>query len=228
MGTGLQLQRQLARLASPANNARAMSHDAAKPLPEPVRPAERARNAPPPELPLPRFGLRQLLVFVALVCALMAAMFSSDGLVAMVLLLAALVVSLHIASTALGTRLRAHANEHQAWEAAHKPASEAAAATASVLPVEAPLYGRRSSLRWLPLLVATGAMVGLAAGAILLKTTIGQNTSTAGLVLGAISLGVLGGWLAFLGTSFWTILRQGWREAVAHQKQDEARRTLGR
>ena len=206
-----------------------MARDATNPPPDPPDPLKPLGAAcQPPELPLPRFGLRQLLIFVALMCALMAAIFSNSGPVAIVLLLASLVVSLHIASTALGSRLRAHANERQAWEASHGPPIGSGAAASAVLPAEAPLYGRRTSLRWLPLLVAAGALVGFCAGAVLLKVTIGRHTSTAGIALGAISLGVVGGWIAFLGTSFWTIMRRGWREAVAHQKQDEARRAAGR
>jgi hypothetical protein len=201
-----------------------MARDALNPLPDPASlPEQRTAVPQPPQLPLPRFGLRQLLVAVAVVCALMAAIFSSNGMMAIVLLLASLVVTLHVASTALGTRLRAHADQQQAWETAHGPPVGDRSAANAVLPAEVPLCGRRSTLRWLPLLVAAGALAGLCAGAVLLEVTIGNHTSTAGIVLGSVSLGVVGGWLAFLGTSFWTILRQGWREALAHQRQDEER-----
>jgi hypothetical protein len=178
----------------------------------------------PPQLPVLRFGLRHLLGFMAVVGTLLAGMVASDGVTALVLLLTVLVVVLHVSSTALGHRLNAHAERQRAWEAIH-PATDARGSAESVvaaLAAGSPLYGRRSSIRWLPLLVAAGALLGVCGGAVLLSATVGQRASVLGIAVGAISLGVVGGWFAFLGTSFWTIVRQGWLEAVDHQKQDEA------
>lgn len=190
-----------------------------------------SRGDLPPQLPALRFRLWHLLAFVAALCALLAVLVSSTGMWATVFLLAALVISLHVAGTALGSRLRAHADQQRAWEAARRRtvvASSASTATSSISAAHSPLYGRRSSLRWLRLFVAGGALLGTLGGAVLLTFTVGHRTGAIGIAVGSISVGVIGGWLAFLGTSFWTILRQGWREASEHQKQDEARRTASR
>lgn len=172
-----------------------------------------------------------MLASVAVACVLLVSLVAADGITSLVLLLAMLAVGAHVSSTVLGGRLRDHADRLRAWEAMQNPARAAGPLSTLVWaprPTESPLYGRRSSLRRLPSLVAAGALIGTVAGAVLLSASIGHRTSTAGIAVGATSLGVVGGWIAFLGTSFWTILRQGWREAVAHQKQDEARRRARR
>jgi hypothetical protein len=189
-----------------------------------------AADALPPELPPLRFGLRQMFGIVAGICVLMAAMVSSSSTTSLVLLLAVVIVTAHVTGTAIGSRLRAHADHRRAWEASHAPTS----ATRPICPMpatttsEPPLYSRRASWHRLPLLVAGGALVGLLAGAVLLAETIGHRTSAAGIAVGAVSLGIVGGWCALLGGCFWSILRQGWREAVAQQKLDESRRLTAR
>jgi len=209
-----------------------MADDEFKAPPDSNRPSDRsAAVAPPPELPALRFRLWHLLGFVAIFCALLAVLVSSDRVWATVFLLAALVISLHVAGTALGTRLRVHADQQRAWDATHGPSvavGPVAAPASSITASHSPLYGRRSSLRWLRLFVVGGGLLGTLGGVVLLAVTVGHRAGTMGIAVGAISLGVIGAWFAFLGTSFWTILRQGWREASDHQKQDEARRTANR
>src|SRR2546423_5158039 len=68
--------------------------------------AERAGDISTADVPLFRFGLRQLFLFVAAICALLAAMASSSGPTALVLLLAVAVVVMHVFATAVGTRLQ--------------------------------------------------------------------------------------------------------------------------
>jgi hypothetical protein len=173
-----------------------------------------------------------MLAFVAVLCVLLAGVAASrDGLTATVLLLAALVVALHVSGTVLGSRLRAHADQQRAWDAAHNVAAvddSAPSAAWTAQSAASPLYGRRSSLRWLRRIVAGGALLGAMGGAVLLTMTIGHRTGAIGIAVGAISLGVVGGWFAFLASSFWTILHRGWREAAAHEQQDKARRSAGR
>ena len=70
----------------------------------------------------------------------------------------------------------------------------------------------------LPLWVAVGAAVGGVIGAAVLELTIGDHTTAVGIAVGAVSTAILGGWFAFLGGSFWAILRQGWRDAVSETK----------
>ena len=185
----------------------------------------------PPELPLLRFSLRQLFWFVTVLGILLAGIVaSSPGITPLVLLLAALVVALHVGGTALGSRLRAHADQQRAWQMAHERplgAGPAAHLSSTELSTTLPLYSRRSSLRGLPWLVVAGALVGICGGAVLLSATIGHRTSGVGIAVGAISLGIVGAWFAFLGGSFWGIVHHGWREAVSEQKKDESRRNIG-
>lgn len=209
-----------------------MADDASKPSSDSVPASEPSvAGTRPPELPVLKFSLRHLLAFVAVLCVLLAGVVGSNGMTSMVFLLAALVVALHVTGTALGSRLRAHADQQRAWDAAHGVSvagASASTAARSTRSAASPLYGRHSALRWLPLLVAGGALLGTVGGAVLLALTTGHRSGAIGIAVGAISLGVVGGWFAFLGTSFWTILRQGWREAVSHQRQDEARRAADR
>jgi hypothetical protein len=53
----------------------------------------------------------------------------------------------------------------------------------------------------------------MAAGMAALNWGLGGDVSWIGLVVGAASCAVLGGWAALLATSFWVIARQTWREA---------------
>jgi hypothetical protein len=78
-------------------------------------------------------------------------------------------------------------------------------------------------LGWLPTLIFLGVAVGGVGGGTFLAYAIGHRTSVAGLLVGAISLAILGGWIAFLAGSFSAIFRHGLREAVAEQKKDERR-----
>jgi hypothetical protein len=72
----------------------------------------------------------------------------------------------------------------------------------------------RAPLARLPLVVGGGILAGAVGGAVSLTWAIGDRSSIAGLAIGAVSVAVLGGWFAFLGSSFYSIFRHGWREAV--------------
>src|SRR4051812_26506800 len=96
----------LAVILPPINNAPAMATD--------LQSVIRFREGPPAaDLPLFRFGLRQMLAFVAAACLLLGGMVILQGLNAMVLLLLTLIVAAHITGTALGSRLR-DAADHKA------------------------------------------------------------------------------------------------------------------
>lgn len=185
-----------------------------------------ATPARPSQLPLFQFGLRHLFGFVAAVSVLLAGMVVAGGVTALVLLLATLVVAAHVTGTALGTRLRSHADRRREGDfglrisdgglTASNPQFRAAP--------RSPWQGRGGTpLPWLTRIVAAGAVLGGVGGVVGLALTIGHRTSLTGLVVGAVSIAVLGGWLAFLSASFYAIFRHGWREAVAEQKKDEAR-----
>jgi len=198
----------------------------------PIGPIRTTDTAVPPDLPLFRFGLRHLLLSVAGISTLLAALVSLDGIPALAVLLAALVVAFHVLSTALGSRLRRHANRHSAGETGgDDPAPPGAAARiAPAHRVElkpcCPWYGRTNSFAWLPRVVAIAVLLGGFLGAFYLIATIGHRTSLAGLVVGAISVAALSGWFAFLGGSFVAIVRGGLSEAVEEQDSQEARRSV--
>src|SRR4029077_18190019 len=72
-----------------------------------------------------------------------------------------------------------------------------------------PLRTRGLAVRWLPLLVAAGAVVGGCIGAVLLELTIGSRTSSVGIAVGALSTAVLGAWCAFIGRQLLASSRRG-------------------
>src|SRR5689334_12256758 len=96
------------------------------------------------DLPLFRFGLRQLLLFVAAFSGLLAALAISHGLTVLVILLAVSVVVMHVFATALGTRLQSRADDER-----RQLASRPSNAESTALPAEqsAKLQAIRSSPR---------------------------------------------------------------------------------
>jgi hypothetical protein len=197
---------------------------------------EPATPSPPSDLPLFRFGLRQLFGFVAAVSVVLAGMVIAGGVTSLVLLLATLVVAFHVAGTALGNAMRARSDMQpasrgmaplagsEAWGCPEmRPAVPDLACPRSAPPAQRPTpslwhcHGG-PSLCWLPRLVIGGVLLGALTGAVALPLTIGHRTSLAGMAVGTISLAVLAGWLVFVAASFYAIFRDGWREAVAEEK----------
>jgi hypothetical protein len=198
-------------------------------------PDPRPVSAKTPDEPLLHFGLRHLFSFVAVVSVLLAGIMSADGLTSAVMLVAAVVVSVHVFATSLGTRLRSRADAAQQWEDAEGLSEESgvfsAQRSARLADVRtaprSPWHGRGSTvLPWLPRMIVAGAAVGGTVGAAILAITIGHRTSAAGVAVGSISLAVLGGWCAFLLGSFYGVFRHGVREAVAEQQKDELKRPV--
>ncbi len=98
---------------------------------------------PEPQLPVLRFGLRQLFWWVTGLCVLLGLLMAVPfGLSPVALVLAVSVVVLHVLSTAIGTRLGAHANERRAWEANLGQEDRPAAVRQAAVPAE-PGAGRR-------------------------------------------------------------------------------------
>ena len=69
-----------------------------------------------------------------------------------------------------------------------------------------------------------GAMIasGIIGGAVL-GGTIGHRTSLEGIIVGAASFAVLGGWISFLGGNFYGVFRHGFREALAEERKNQSR-----
>jgi hypothetical protein len=171
-----------------------------------------------------RFGLRHLFWFVTATSILLAILFGfpGSGFGPLAILMGIAVIGLHLISTAVGSHLRAEADRETAITRSSSPvnsvADELAQRALTEIGGRSPLYTRGRPMGRLPLWVALGAAVGGVCGAVLLELVIGDRTSAVGIAVGAISTAIVGGWFAFLGGSFWAILRQGWRDAVSEAK----------
>lgn len=183
------------------------------------------------DLPLFRFGLRQLMLFVAATCTLLAAIVTSNGLTALMLLMAVAIVVMHVFATALGTKLQSRMEQERLRQQSVQPApsesSTSAFEKAEKLQTiqsapRSPWHSRGCTyLPWLPRLVVGAVIVGGLGGGLLLSGTIGHRTSPEGIIVGAASFAVLGGWISFLGGNFYGVFRHGFREAVAEQRKDQ-------
>jgi hypothetical protein len=186
------------------------------------------------DVPLFRFGLRQLLMFVAAVSTLLAAMVSSHGLVGLALLLASIVITMHVFATALGHRLQLRTEAQQLSKAPERASESAMSASERSTKLAAirtaprsPWHGRGSTyLPWLPRLVVGAMTLGGVSGALVLSGLIGHRTSLPGIIVGGISFAVLGGWISFLCGNFYGVFRHGFREALAEQRKDQPRGTV--
>ena len=194
--------------------------------------AGEARGVAADDLPLFRFGLRQLLLFFAAASVLFAALASSHGLTAIMLLLATLVVAAHVFATALGSRLRKQADREQVFEAGERlPIASIASVSERMSRVAAVRSQPRSpwhtrgatTLPWLRRFVIAAIAMGGITGAAYLAATIGYRTSPAGVLVGGLSAAVLCGWFTFLCGSFCGVFQHGFREALAEQQKDMLR-----
>jgi hypothetical protein len=184
------------------------------------------------DLPLFRFGLRQLFLFVAGISTLLAALASSHGLIGVIILLAVAVVVMHVFATALGTRLQSRTEQERLRQQAAQPKSHEANTYASERSAKlqairsaprSPWHGRGSTfLPWLPRLIVAAMIIGGISGGFLIGGTIGHRASFGGIIVGSASFAVLGGWISFLVGNFCGVFRHGFREAVAEQQKDQA------
>jgi hypothetical protein len=183
------------------------------------------------DVPLFRFGLRQLLLFVAGVCALLTAIVSTKGLLGLVIVVATIVVAMHVFATALGTHLQSRTEQARLRQQQAQPVlgelgtslSDRSAKLEAIRNApRSPWHGRGCTyLPWLPRLVIGTTAIGGLGGGVLLGGTIGHRTSVEGIIVGAVSFAVLGGWIAFLGGNFYGVFRHGFREALAEQQKDQ-------
>lgn len=194
---------------------------------ESVRPSAEANADHCPlrsDLPLLRFGTRQLLWFFVGTSVFFAALASADGATALVLTVMTTIVVAHVSATAIGTRLKSRSNAQNRFEAAETlPTAAIATAveryehvTAIHAQPRSPWHSRgATSLPWLRQFVVMAIVLGGLAGAAVLALVIGYRTSPAGIVVGGLSAAVLCGWFAFLCGSFYGVFRHGFRDATA-------------
>jgi hypothetical protein len=180
-----------------------------------------------PQLPVLRFGLKQFFWWITGTCLLLA-LFAAipTGLALLAVVLAVGVIALHVLSTALGTQLRDHANQHRIWESAEiGPSDVAIPSQPAIVPPfrRSPLHGRDQPLRRLRIWLTAGATLGGLLGIAALSLLLGNRTSIAGILVGSASTAVVGAWIAFVISSAWSIFRQGWRDAVRDPSEPATR-----
>lgn len=186
-------------------------------------------NADPPgasvlsrEPHLFRFGLRQLFMLVsgfALLFSAMAGLGLNWG--AAVGFIAALVAA-HVLATVIGTRLRDSSGEIQRWraglapEATDGPPPSGPLSPAELASLTASSLASRDDAPWRsPMAGVAGLLGGAFLGAAIMPIVAGAQVNAAGLALGAVSVGVICGWLAIMVANFSAIARRSWREARA-------------
>ena len=178
--------------------------------------------SPPPREPhLLRFGLRHMFVMVTLLSVLCASLVLTKGAWPLVIGVVTILVAAHVFGTMVGTRLRDTSQDVQQWRAANPDLDDDAPRAqlgpvqleSTPLPPTTPLADRGHANHWLLWFVLAGALLGFVVGGAVLGLTIGSRISWPGLIVGALSCGVLGSWAAFLASSFGTIARHAWRHA---------------
>ncbi|MEM9660166.1 MAG: hypothetical protein AAF961_17515, partial [Planctomycetota bacterium] len=165
-----------------------------------------------------RFGLRQMFFFIAGASFFCALMVNTEGVWPMVIATTSAMVAAHVFGTLIGTRLRDSAADVHDWKATASGcvdgpvrSRQSLDAIRPALPPPTALASRRSRPqrdRWA---LAAGAGVGFGLGIVVISLTIGDRSTWAGVLLGAVSCSVLGGWFALLATSFGAIAREAWR-----------------
>ncbi len=163
------------------------------------------------EFRFPQFGLRTLLVVVALAAVLFSVMGWIGPVPSAGLLLGLVIVGLHVVGNAVGTSLRDRApSRPPAKSIGRDPPSELAAPRDN-LPVSQ--LQQRTPLGWI---VRVAVLLGSGFGAWLGFDVLGQwvENSNFGLFVGTTSLAILGGFVGFLLGSFLKMSLMAWWQAA--------------
>ena len=186
--------------------------------PTPQPPVEREPN-------ILRFGLRQWFYFVSGIIVLCALFASLEGEGAIMLASVVALIVAHVLGTFLGTRLRDTSDDVVRWKA--RPGSADADNPISLpqpvslatvdLPQTTSLAGRSDASKRSRWALGLGALAGFGLGAWGIHEMAGPQVTWPGLALGAVSCGVMGAWVALLGSNFWAIARQALRQASRNE-----------
>jgi hypothetical protein len=198
---------------------------------------EAATSTPPrPQPTLFRFGLRNMLLVVGALCVLFASMSAVGGMLSLAILLLALVVTAHVLSTFVGTRLRDGSTAASQWEAANgvreqEPYLAVDSLRRVIHPHEAErsqhLQGRGLSVWWIIWVVAVGGVAAAGVCTAVMIELLWPRIGVPAIVAGAVAAGVLAAWTVFLGLSFYLTSRRAWQEALdgAVSRPDPRRQT---
>lgn len=173
-----------------------------------------AEAFPPADSHLPlQFGLKTLLVAMAVVAALCAVAQVVSGYAFLVLLFFLALIAAHVLGNSLGTRLRAQTDRLAAsglLDADRPPLTSALPARLA--------SGRLAQHRRLPRalagLVLSGAAFGGLAGGLVIAAVCCDQITPPGIVLAVVSSAALGGLAGFLAGSFYTVARGALDEAL--------------
>ena len=166
-----------------------------------------------------RFGLRKLIAFVSaatLLCGLMSVL---PGAWPWVVASLVALVGAHLLGAVVGSRLRDTSPETQAWLVLKgfdpPPAVVDRTEAATRMPQATPLARHdATSARRSIVAAAIGLVAGVLAGAGGIGLLCGDQATWPGVILGAVSGGVLGAWSALLAVGFWAIGRHAWRDTA--------------
>jgi hypothetical protein len=145
-----------------------------------------------------QFRLRTMLLTVTLCGAACAVAQAIGPLLSVVFGLFFLLVALHVVGNAIGTKLREEATANAELYATERPNFPM---LIEGPPRAKPLALRTPLGRW----IAAATIIGLAGGGSLGETLFFGNASPSALVVGTISSAVIGGFVAFLASSFLSV-----------------------
>lgn len=176
---------------------------------------------------VPRFSLRSFFVWITALCGLLAVLVSVPLGPAVVIAGVGMLLVAHIVGNALGTRLRDQgrgALQRSPEPPKDRPAAGAHSplATASLQVTSLRRKQRLSSN--VPWVAGSAALAGAMAGGLVLAWFNYPRGTLAGLLVGGLSCGFLGGFVGFLAGSFLEIFGPAWSEA-ASLAPDPPRRT---
>ncbi len=182
----------------------------------------------------PQFGTRALLAWVAMVAALLAIAMRLGPAITAAVLMVLLAVLAHVAGNAIGTRLRQSASrtladsEVEETGSAIGPNRPFRLNAAHFAPITA-LSDRRSLGRSMLVAIGAGALLGSALGGTLLAYVNWQRATIVNIAFGAVSFGILGGFVGFGAGSFlqvcWGALSQAHHNARTNRSAPSANDT---
>jgi len=161
-----------------------------------------------------RFSLRSLLLWVTLLCILLGLVVSVPLGLAVVIVCVAMLVGAHVVGNALGTRLRDQAATRPRGLSGGPSLAPTTQSRPTALPVTS-LRNKQRLSRTTPVVATAAAVVGAVVGGILLAWFNSPRGTLAGLVVGGLSCGFLGGFVGFLAGSFLEIFGPAWTEAAS-------------
>lgn len=178
------------------------------------------QREPPPQLF--RFGLRQLLIFVAGLSALLAILSHTEGATPVVIGMGVVLVGGHIFGTMVGTRLRDHSRQLSAWQAKQVVGGDAPqirplppGVSAADYTTVSPLADRVVVPWWGRLLTGAGIVLGTVLGGWFIHVVVAEPMTWAEWTIGAAVFGLSGGALGYLGGAFGCVTRVALKHAHA-------------